>query len=448
MKLNVETAYWNLYAAYGQLFAREIALRKNLEVWRLTKERVEAGVKQFTKADEYEAQGQYESSRSDWLAALGNVLDRERILRSLIGLSPEDERRLVPIDTPTLAAFRPDWATAYQEALLLKPELVIEREQLKAQQLNIIDWKNRALPDLTTFGAGTSTRSAIAWTARTAAPTATHCAIWRRIASTTGRWVCATMCRSASATPIPVCATRLRLAQMYWKLRTDEDRVEHNLELWYRNVIEYQEQIQRNMAAMRAYNEDLNVRIQRVRGGQETPDVTLQAIRLGSAAMVQYYQYLGEYNSALAHFEYSKGTLLRANNIVIADGPMPDCPAVKLIEHNEERANSLDLRDRSAAIPCAGPGSFAAPWLAPAPDAAFVPDVVSVPDYLKSRPALPPEVNEAPPPLPITAPAPRTLDQLNGATTLPTLPPAPTRSSPTSYGVQQPLTFPGNNGSR
>ncbi len=148
MLLNVEIAYWNLYAAYGQLYAQEIALRKNLEIWRLTKERVEAGVKNFTPADLYESQGQYESSRSSWLAALGGVLEAERNLRGLLGMKPGDGTRLVPTDKPILAPFRPDWNTGLQEALVLKPELAIAREQIKATQLHIIDMKNRLLPDV------------------------------------------------------------------------------------------------------------------------------------------------------------------------------------------------------------------------------------------------------------------------------------------------------------
>ena len=98
-------------------------------------------------------------------------------------------------------------------------------------------------------------------------------------------------------------------------------------------------------------------RIQRIKGGTDTPDVTLQAIRFGSAAMVQYYQFLGQYNASLARYEFAKGTLLRRNNITITEGPLPSCPQVRRIEHVEERDKALILHERAAPIPCDGAGN-------------------------------------------------------------------------------------------
>jgi outer membrane protein TolC len=382
--LNVEVAYWNLYAAYGQLYAREIALRKNLEVWRLTKERVEAGIKQFTQADLFESQGQYESSRSDWLAALGNVLDSERRLRGIMGLKAEDGTRLVPADPPTMAPLRPDWQTALQDTLALRPELAIMREQIKVHQLHLIDEKNRLLPDLrftSTYnvnGIGSRLDGA------DATPGQGGNALRDLAADHFNSWTLGLRLdmpigyRDANAS---LRIARMQLAQSYWALKTGEDKATRALTQQFRQVLEFQEQIQRNLAAMEAYNNELNVRIQRVKGGTDTPDVTLQAIRFGSAAMVQYYQFVGQYNATLAKFEFAKGTLLRRDNVTVADGPLPNCPQVRAVEHEQERALALPLRERSSPIPCDGHGDNEEParsWL-------------SVPDWLSSRSPLPEE---------------------------------------------------------
>src|SRR5207302_10237403 len=77
-----------------------------------------------------------------------NVLERERQLRGLLGLPVEDGTRLVPSDSPTLAAYRPDWDTALDEALNNAPALLLLREQVKADQLNVRLAENARLPDL------------------------------------------------------------------------------------------------------------------------------------------------------------------------------------------------------------------------------------------------------------------------------------------------------------
>ena len=72
--------------------------------------------------------GQYEEFRGERMKALGMVLEAERNLRGLMGLPVEDGKRLVPITPPTLAPYQPDWEFCLQDALKLRPELVLARE--------------------------------------------------------------------------------------------------------------------------------------------------------------------------------------------------------------------------------------------------------------------------------------------------------------------------------
>ena len=178
MLLNVEYAYWNLYGAYYTLYSREQGLRYALVSWQVNKTRFEAG--RIPIQDLEQTRAQYELFRAQRFTALGRVLDGERQLRGLIGLPVEDGRRLVPSDAPTLAAFTPDWPTAVNEALALRPELVLARQDLKFRQLDLIAQKNALKPDLRFFATydinGLGTRldggaTRFAGTART--PTAT-----------------------------------------------------------------------------------------------------------------------------------------------------------------------------------------------------------------------------------------------------------------------------------
>jgi hypothetical protein len=340
-------------------------------------------------ADVYEALGQFETSRSDWLAALGQVLEAERNLRGLLGMPAEDGFRLVPSDAPNLAPYQPDWNTALQEALTLRPELVIAREQIKASQFNLMDLKNRMLPDLR-FTASYDI-NAIGTRMDGADPDNA----FRNLASNHfNNWGMGLRLdwplgfRDAHA---GVRAARLRLAQAYWSLRLDEDKAQRFLAQQYRDVLQFQKNIEINRNATEAYNNDLNVRLERVKAGiavlGRDQDI-LQTIRLGTNAMILYYDYISRYNSALAKWEYAKGTLLRRNNVVIAEGPLPCCAQVRAVEHERERSKALEIRQR--AQPCLTPpvnGEVILPSL-PKPEA------LPLPELLKSQGPLPPEVYE------------------------------------------------------
>src|SRR6185436_1629309 len=85
-----------------------------------------------------------------------------RQLRGLMGLRSDDGFRLVPIDEPNLAPFLPDFYEAANEAIAMRPELTLARQDLKAQQLNLMLQKNLRRPDLRSFAqydvAGLGTR--------------------------------------------------------------------------------------------------------------------------------------------------------------------------------------------------------------------------------------------------------------------------------------------------
>src|SRR5262249_42440980 len=145
---NVEVAYWNLYGAYVSLYTAEQALRFGYETYRLARLKYESGKEGFTLERVAQSHGQFEQFRGDRLVALGNVLEAERVLRSLLGLPPEDGHRLVPVDAPTLAPYVPNWETALEEALTLRPELVLARQELRTLQMNVLVQQNFLKPDL------------------------------------------------------------------------------------------------------------------------------------------------------------------------------------------------------------------------------------------------------------------------------------------------------------
>ena len=200
MMLNVEYAYWNLYGAYYGLYSREQGLRQALVSWQVNKTRYDVG--QIAQQDLEQTRAQYELFRAQRVTALGRVLENERQLRLLLGMKIEDGHRIVPSDSPTLAHFKPDWSAAENEALALRPELILSRQELKFRQFDLIAQKNQLRPDLRFFasydvnGLGTRLDGA---PAPPASITATR---WRASPTTSsihGRSDCGSTCRSATA---------------------------------------------------------------------------------------------------------------------------------------------------------------------------------------------------------------------------------------------------------
>lgn len=340
--LNVEAAYWNLYDAYWTLYAREQALRQAFEAWKINKARYEAG--RTNIQDFAQTRQQYELFRGQRLSALGQVLENERQLRALIGLPGEDGTRLIPIDAPTLTPYEPDWATAANEALAMRPELVIAREDLKFRQLDVINAKNLLLPDLrliSSYGlnglgsrldgvSGNAFRSL-------ASDRFTDWTVGLRLNVSLGY-------RDAHA---QTRVARLNLARSYLTLQDEERKALRLLEQQYRRLFEFHQQIEIQRSQREAAAAQLKARFDEFLAGRGTLDILLEAQRVWSEALRSEYDFISQYNIALAGFEFAKGTILQHDNVSISEGTLPQCAQKRAVEHERERSKAIVLRERA-----------------------------------------------------------------------------------------------------
>jgi outer membrane protein TolC len=342
MLLNVEIGYWNLYGQYWNLYAQEAALRQAYEAWKINKARYESGriaVQEFAQTRQ-----QYELFRGQRLAALANVLEAERALRTLLGLPIEDGTRLVPIDSPTLTPYQPDWNTAVNECLAMRPELVLARQDLKANQLSMINAKNLLLPDLrftSTYalsGIGTSldgggTENALR---SMASDRFNDWSVGLRLTYQIGY-------RDAHANLRRI---HLNLGRSYKVLQDQEEKAMSQLELRYRHIFEFHQQIEIQRSNREASAQELQARYQDFLAGRGTLDILLEAQRKWAVALGNEYNFIALYNNALAGFEFAKGTILQYNNVAISEGPLPSCAQVRAVEHERERSLALVCRER------------------------------------------------------------------------------------------------------
>jgi outer membrane protein TolC len=350
--VNVELAYWNLYGAYWNLYSREQGLRQAFAAWRFTGQRF--GVGTSSGAQYAQTRQQYELFRGERLAALAEVQEKERQLRGFLGLPVEDGYRLVPADAPALAPYRPDWSSAVNEAMALRPELVLARQEVKVRQLEVVNQKNLLLPDLrftSTYGisgigthldGGSDPNNAFH---SLATDRFTDWSLGLRLDVPLGF-------RDAHA---GVRAARLLLAQSYSLLQDQELKAQRYLALQYRRVAETNVRIEAARSQREAAAQQLTLRFQEFAVGRGTLEFLLSAQIAWANALRDEFALIADYNNALATFEFAKGTILQHDNIVIGEGPLPGCARVRAVEHERERTEALVLRERAKPAVCSPP---------------------------------------------------------------------------------------------
>jgi outer membrane protein TolC len=350
--LNVEQAYWNLYGAYFNLYAREQALRAAFETWRINKARFEAG--RTPIQDFAQTRAQFELFRSQRITALGTVLENERQLRALMGLPSSDGTRLVPVDAPTLAPYQPEWKAALDETLAHRPELLMARQDLKFRQLDILVQKNQTRPDLRFFatydinGLGTRLDGPPAVDPNTPNGNALASFTDNRF----NNWQIGLRMnmpigfRDAHAA---LRQARLNLARSYGVLIDQELKAERFLTFEWRHLYEYYGQIQVLRNQREANAEQLTARFAEFKVGRGTLDVLLEAQRNFSDSLASEYQAIVNYQNSLCGFQFGKGTIMAYDNVVISEGPLPCCAQVKAVDHLKERTRALVLRERPGA---------------------------------------------------------------------------------------------------
>jgi outer membrane protein TolC len=429
--LNVETAYWNLYGAYVNMYATETGMRLAHRIWVRRASQAKVGGKAL--ADAERAKGQFELFRGDRVAALNQVLESERILRRLLGLPVEDGKQLIPIDAPNLAPYHPDYHVAEQETLTLRPELIIAREELKVKQMDLRLQQHFLLPDLrlvSNYGVvGTGTRLD------------GNGALFD---TTTGQFRSSNALRNLASTNftdwnlglvlnVPlgyryehsaVRVARLNLAQMWLGLKNEEEKAKSFLAKTYRDIDANYELIRIRQAQRVGFAETLRQFDVKIKAGADLDpeyESLLQSQRDWVNALQSEYQAVVGYNNAIASFQFAKGTIQQHDNVTIGEGPLPQCALGRASEHEHERSNALVLRERANPTRFACNGNCAA---LPQMSRIAAPSVVSLQEGASMDASLtdktnPPEMQPRPSPyadLPATSAPPIGQEQMPAAT--------------------------------
>ncbi len=362
--LNIETAYWNLYGAYVNLYASEIGLRQAYKLWKNTSIRGAAGSQ--NPAVTSQALGQYQDFRAQRVQALSIVLENERQLRRLLGLQPEDGKQIIPIDAPTFALYHPDWNSSLRDALTKRPELVIMRDELKNRQLDLIVQQNFLKPDLRLrmryglSGLGSRLDGNGSIFDASNGVFRSNNALNNLSDAHFNDWDIGFVLNYPLGQRFEHAAVkraRLGVVQTYLALKDEEQKAESILWKAYNDVFTQYNLIVVRRAQRLAAKDELGVRITRRESGgtsgektQQLDEFLLDSQRRFVTALQQEYQAVVAYNNALAFFQFCKGTITQHNNVVIGEGPLPKCAMVRAVVHEHERSRALLARERAAPV--------------------------------------------------------------------------------------------------
>lgn len=405
MLANVELAYWNLFAAYYNLYAQEEGLREAYLGYRFTETRVIVGSDPSQNADQ--ARAQFERFRRMVIDARGTVLESERQLRGLLGLRSDDGTRLVPIDEPNLAPYKPDFQEAANDAMANRPEILQCRQDLKFQQLNLLLQKNLRRPDLrfvsqySIQGLGTRLDGS---QFVDAAGTIPGNALAQMAADQFQNWTLGlrlTMPLGFRDANAYVREGQLSVARSYIQLHDTELKVLEYLVQQYRQVV----QTHADIAPAREERKALQIYIAKIETliaiGKWNPQDFLNYLTVQqqlATAIATEYQLIANYNNALATFEFAKGTIKAYNNVTVGEGPLPPWAQKKAADHIKARTEAaLKLRERD--IPAQGqttPAVGSGLEVGPAIGTGFVNDL---PPFAEKRDPLPTSLPETPKPM-------------------------------------------------
>lgn len=147
----VVDAYWQVIFARTDVWAREQQVQQGTAALERADARWKKG---FGSAGEVaQTRSALANFKANLIAAQANLLQREAVLRNLLGLPPSDHCRLVPVTPPTLNRIEPNWQEIVRLAEQNRPDLIELKLLIEGDQQFLIQARNQALPraDLISF---------------------------------------------------------------------------------------------------------------------------------------------------------------------------------------------------------------------------------------------------------------------------------------------------------
>ena len=351
---DVENTYWDLYLAYRNYHTGVTAYESALLTWRIADLQLEGGVR--TRAEVAQSRDQLFAAEAATENARSQIYTAEIKLRRLMGLPVNDGTTLRPIDEPVSAELVPDWYGSLSEALIQRVELRRQKWGIKSLELQLRAARSLVRPRLDFLGGYTVNGfgdDLLAYGSNGAIAASDNVnSFYQNLAGgdQTG-WnmgVQLEMPLGLRSSKAQVRNYELRLAKAQKVLQESEKEISHELAVAFQELARSYSAAATNLNRLLAARENVKYLEPNIREGDKLLDDLLRAQERQAQAEVAYYQSLVEYNKALANLQYRKGSLLRHNGIVMAEGGW--CPEAyqDAMRQYDARAHAHEARWQEA----------------------------------------------------------------------------------------------------
>jgi outer membrane protein TolC len=326
----VVDAYWDLYAAYRELDARQQARDGAYQTWRVVHAKAERRLRGGEAENEAQAREQYyryqellEEALAGGATGDGGLFRSERRLRQLMGWPARDGAFLRPRDEPYAGRIVYDWPVIQDQALARRVELRRQQWRVKQRELQLLAARNFTLPRLDAvtryrlrgFGdnlAGDGPRFYSAWQDQGTFDRQEWefgmeltVPIGYRQGRAAVRFAELQLAREREIYR----EQELRVSHDLSDAVSQVDQLAHAIDLRYNRLVAADERVR---AADAAY------------GAEQTPlNLVLEAQQRLSEAMSLYYRARVDYAMALKNVSLQAGVLLADSGVFLAEGPWP-----------------------------------------------------------------------------------------------------------------------------
>jgi outer membrane protein TolC len=307
----VAEGYWNLVQARVNAWARKIQEQQSKEAYEREDARFRTGFSDIGTVSQTKVT--YYQFRANRIAAEADVLTREGALRNLLGLPPEDCRRIIPTSAPANQRLPHDWDKLVCLAEQRRPDIVELKIIVEADQQRLLQAENQTLPQLNAM-------ALYRWNGLSGeAPNDYH------LSTTPGEFTDWTVGLTFSV-PLGLRQGRAQIRQQ--KLLIARDRANvlqqvhlavHQLASTLRDLDSAYEQYEAFKETRAAADVNLRVQNEKFRAGQTIYLNVLQALNDWGTAVSSEAQQLLNYNIALATLERQTGTILETHGLVFAE---------------------------------------------------------------------------------------------------------------------------------
>jgi len=312
---NVETAYWRLQQARGDVANQAESVAQNYVTWQSMLERAQHDA---TPVEIANSEARWRSRYVLFLESVKAVRDAEDALKNLLNdpeLKLSDKVELIPIDPPYLAPLVLDHFAEVRTALDSRSEIAQARLAVEQARVNTMFAKNQTWPKLdlsfryNVSGIGESSDDGFD-------------------SLTTNRFRSYTVSATFEvpfgnrAPRAALRRARMQESQAVVNLNRVADGVVQEVNEAIRTIMVRYEQIEPQLEAVRAA--ERNLRALQARAVDISPtylETELNAVEQLANTRQTLLQVVAEYNIAVAALENAKGTLLEYNNIVVSDAP-------------------------------------------------------------------------------------------------------------------------------